>query len=233
MAATGPINDLIAPEASATEKKFAAGHSLPSSSARFTPDNMPAGVARIVNGARKLFEVRTMQEHVDLMNGLLARDVTYDAPPILINNREDMRVAVYLAKSIATLTLQPALVSVQPLGNGRTIVDVQGSAYVMPKRSWLVPLSLLLPASICIRATIRLGVRGPLETGRIELIDGQWHNLPRFPTLIREFNGIMMGSLPHLTEPLWSLGLEFVGDDYYKRRRLAQQRPAGSQNGAA
>eukprot|EP00882_Tetradesmus_deserticola_P007625 GHRQ01008030.1.p1 GENE.GHRQ01008030.1~~GHRQ01008030.1.p1 ORF type:complete len:156 (+),score=46.67 GHRQ01008030.1:159-626(+) len=112
MAATGPINDLIAPEASATEKKFAAGHSLPSSSARFTPDNMPAGVARIVNGARKLFEVRTMQEHVDLMNGLLARDVTYDAPPILINNREDMRVAVYLAKSIATLTLQPALVSV-------------------------------------------------------------------------------------------------------------------------
>jgi hypothetical protein len=59
-----------------------------------------------------LLQVRTMQEHVDLMHNLLARDVTYDAPPILINNREDMRVAVYLAKSIATLTLEPNLVSV-------------------------------------------------------------------------------------------------------------------------
>uniref|UniRef100_A0A383WEQ3 Uncharacterized protein n=1 Tax=Tetradesmus obliquus TaxID=3088 RepID=A0A383WEQ3_TETOB len=219
-----------------------------------------------------------------------------------------MRVAVCLAKSIATLTLEPALVSVQPLGNSRTIIDgegtayvapkhswlvpllslllttmpcaagisasdfsspllllvllfamqvqplgnsrtiidIEGTAYVAPKRSWLVPLSMLLPVSIGIRATIRLGVRGaldtgrswsnavsafqifieqlglmgPIYTGRIELIDGQWHNLPRLPTLIREFNGLMMGSLPHLTEPWWSRGLEFVGDDYYKRQRL-------------
>jgi hypothetical protein len=64
---------------------------------------------------------------------------------------------------------------------------------------------------------------------QVELIDGQWHNLPRFPTLIREFNGLMMGSLPHLTEPWWSRGLEFVGDDYYKRQRLGlQQRPAAA-----
>ncbi|KAF6264806.1 hypothetical protein COO60DRAFT_1482685 [Scenedesmus sp. NREL 46B-D3] len=233
MAATGPINDAIAPSASNTEKAYHAGHDLPSSSARFTPDSMPPGVARIVDGARKLFEVRTMQEHVDLMGSLLARDVTYDAPPILIGNREDMRVAVYLAKSIATLTLQPALVSVQPLGNGRTIVDVEGTAYVAPKRSWLVPLSLLLPVSIGIRATIRLGVRGPLETGRIELIDGQWHNLPRLPVLMREFNGLMMGSLARLTEPWWSRGLEYVGDDYYKRQRLGQQRPAAGLDGRA
>ncbi|WIA16916.1 hypothetical protein OEZ85_013842 [Tetradesmus obliquus] len=235
MAATGPINDLIAPKASATEKAYDAGHNLPSSSARYSPDNLPAGVARIVTGARRLFEVRTMQEHVDLMNSLLARDVTWDAPPILISSREDMRVAVYLAKSIATLTLEPALVSVQPLGNSRTIIDIEGTAYVAPKRSWLVPLSLLLPVSIGIRATIRLGVRGPLDTGRIELIDGQWHNLPRFPTLIREFNGLMMGSLPHLTEPWWSRGLEYVGDDYYKRQRLGLQRqhPAAAAAAAA
>jgi hypothetical protein len=37
-----------------------------------------------------LLQVRTMQEHVDLMNNLLARDVTWDAPPILIRSREDM-----------------------------------------------------------------------------------------------------------------------------------------------
>lgn len=56
---------------------------------------------------------------------------------------------------------------VQPLGNSRTIIDIEGTAYVAPKRSWLVPLSLLLPVSIGIRATIRLGVRGPLDTGRV------------------------------------------------------------------
>jgi hypothetical protein len=30
----------------------------------------------------------------------------------------------------------------------------------------------------------------------------------------------MMGTVPHLFEPWWSRGLEFVGDDYYKRQRL-------------
>lgn len=59
-------------------------------------------------------------------------------------------------------------------------------------------------------------------TVQVELIDGQWHNLPRFPTFIREFNGLMMGSLPHLTLPLWSWTLEFVGDDFYKRERQQQ-----------
>lgn len=27
-------------------------------------------------------------------------------------------------------------------------------------------------------------------------------------------------SMPRLTEPWWSRGLEYVGDDYYKRQRL-------------
>jgi hypothetical protein len=58
----------------------------------------------------------------------------------------------------------------QPIGNNRTIIDVEGTAYVSPKRSWLVPLSLLLPYSIGIRATIRLGVTGLLETGRVSTL---------------------------------------------------------------
>jgi hypothetical protein len=65
MAATGPINDLIAPKALATEKAYDAGNDLPSSSVRFTPDSMPAGVARIVNGARKLFEVSLEHRFID------------------------------------------------------------------------------------------------------------------------------------------------------------------------
>ncbi len=56
---------------------------------------------------------------------------------------------------------------------------------------------------------------------QIELIDGKWHNLPSFPNVIREFNGLAMGTVPHLLEPIWSYLLEFVGDDYYKREREA------------
>ena len=54
---------------------------------------------------------------------------------------------------------------------------------------------------------------------QIELIDGKWHNLPSLPNFIREFNGMMMGTLPRLTEPLWGWTVEFVGDDYYKMKR--------------
>lgn len=37
---------------------------------------------------------------------------------------------------------------------------------VVPKRSWLLPPTLLLP-DIPLRATIKLGVRGPLESGKV------------------------------------------------------------------
>jgi hypothetical protein len=40
--------------------------------------------------------------------------------------------------------------------------------------------------------------------------------------------GLMMGSLPHLTEH-WAGGLQVVGNDYYKRQRLGlQQQPAAA-----
>ena len=47
-----------------------------------------------------------------------------------------------------------------------TTVSVDGTVVVSPKRSWLSPPSLLLP-DIPIRATIKLGVRGPLDTGKV------------------------------------------------------------------
>jgi hypothetical protein len=68
---------------------------------------------------------------------------------------------------VAAAAALPTTLQMQPIGNNRTIIDVEGTAYVAPKRSWLVPLSMLLPYSIGIRATIRLGVKGPLETGRV------------------------------------------------------------------
>jgi hypothetical protein len=54
-----------------------------------------------------------MQEHVDLMRSLLVRDVAYQAPIIAAYDREDFRVAAYLAKSIAHMTLKPQTVKVR------------------------------------------------------------------------------------------------------------------------
>lgn len=63
------------------------------------------------------------------------------------------------------------LLQILPLGNDRTIVEVHGTCSVFPKRSWLVPISLVLPREVPIMATIRLGVKGPLESGQVGL---QW-----------------------------------------------------------
>lgn len=67
MAATGPISDALNPKAADTEQKYEAGRAVAatvaptaSSAQRYTPDSMPADVARIVNGACRLFEVRAI-----------------------------------------------------------------------------------------------------------------------------------------------------------------------------
>jgi hypothetical protein len=79
----------------------------------------------------------------------------------------NIRHQVKNAPQPASAAASPLFPQVQPIGNSRTIVDIEGSCYVAPKRTWWVPVSLLLPYSIGIRATIRLGVRGPLETGKV------------------------------------------------------------------
>jgi hypothetical protein len=48
---------------------------------------------------------------------------------------------------------------------------------------------------------------------QIELIDGRWHNIASAPAFVCRLNGLAMGSLMHLLEPLWSRTLWLVGDD--------------------
>eukprot|EP00775_Hariotina_reticulata_P010716 gene10716-10872_t len=187
---------------------------------------LPSGVARIVETVKLLFQVRLMQEHVDAMTPL-DKDILWDAPPILLTGKESMRVCMYLAKSIAFLSLEPELIHVYPLGFDRTIVEIQATCLLAPKHTVLVPITLLLPDSVPIRATLKVGVKGPLDSGKIELIDGKWHNLPSFPNIIRSFNAFVMGTLMYFTEPFWSWTLELVGDDYYRKQwqaRLAKSK---------
>lgn len=59
------------------------------------------------------------------------------------------------------------LPQVHSLPNGRTVVEVLGSYAVYPKRTWLVWPTLLLPRVVPLKATVKLGVNGPLETGQV------------------------------------------------------------------
>lgn len=77
------------------------------------------------------------------------------------------------AKSIAYLRLEPSLVTVRQVAYQRHVVEVVGTVYLAPKRSWLVPASLLLPVEVPIRATIKLGVSGPLSTGKVRAWEGR------------------------------------------------------------
>ena len=56
---------------------------------------------------------------------------------------------------------------------------------------------------------------------QIEMLLGRWHNLPNFPTFISSINGLAMGAIPHMTEPLWSWAMGLLGDDFYSRKRAA------------
>lgn len=73
---------------------------------------VPAGlIASSICVCRYAPQVRLMQDHVDAMTPL-DKDVLWDAPPILLTGKESMRVCMYLAKSIAFLSLEPELIHV-------------------------------------------------------------------------------------------------------------------------
>lgn len=74
------------------------------------------------------------------------------------------------------LTLPPPL-QARSVGMGSTLLEVSGTLEVYPRRTILVPASLLLPETIPIRATLQIGVNGPLETGDVELVVAKWVRL--------------------------------------------------------
>jgi hypothetical protein len=47
---------------------------------------------------------------------------------------------------------------VYPLGSGRRVIEIDGQLMVHPLRTWLLPATLLLPRTIPVHTTIRVGV---------------------------------------------------------------------------
>lgn len=74
---------------------------------------------------RALVQARTMGQHREAL-GHFSRTVMWDVPPILMRDREQMRVAVYLAKFAATMDFKAVI-----LGVGPHQVEDQGTGPVM------------------------------------------------------------------------------------------------------
>lgn len=60
------------------------------------------------------------------------------------------------------------------VGLDSSVLEVSGVLEVFPRRTILLPATLLLPEVIPIRATLQIGVDGPLETGAVELVVAKW-----------------------------------------------------------
>eukprot|EP00879_Flechtneria_rotunda_P012241 GHRR01012784.1.p1 GENE.GHRR01012784.1~~GHRR01012784.1.p1 ORF type:complete len:437 (-),score=154.01 GHRR01012784.1:1418-2728(-) len=218
MSATGIIDHVVRPHVATTEDAYLKTNNV-GPSETYIPTQLPAGVASIVNGITQLFEARTMGDHCRVMP-LLARNVVWDAPPFLLSRKGSVRVSSYLFKFVGRQRFVPSLVEVRRVGLNRHLIEVSGTLELFLLRSWLLPATMLLPEVLPIRSTIRIGVNGDINiNGVVELVAVKWHNLPGLPNFLRAYNGLVFGTVPHLLEPIWSYMPEFIGDDFYKRKR--------------
>eukprot|EP00882_Tetradesmus_deserticola_P000028 GHRQ01000029.1.p1 GENE.GHRQ01000029.1~~GHRQ01000029.1.p1 ORF type:complete len:558 (+),score=216.73 GHRQ01000029.1:166-1674(+) len=221
MSATGLIDHVVRPHVAQTEQKYLDADNVAATGAQtYIPGQWPAGVNRVVSNVLALFEASTMSEHCAPMP-ILAKNVVWDAPPFLLSRKGSVRVSAYLFKFIAKQRFVPSLVQVRRVGMNSHLVEVSGTLLVYPRRTILLPATLLLPEAIPVRSTISIGVNGSLDTGMVELVAVKWHNLPSLPNFMRAGNGLAFGTVPHLLEPLWSYLPEFIGDDFYRRKREA------------
>lgn len=179
-----------------------------------------------------LVRARTMAEHKQALSAF-SDHINWDVPPLLVHDREQMRVIVYLAKFAADLDFTLEAISVESLPDGREVLHTLLTFHNTLKRPWWTyPAAFVLPSRIDIKATVNI-TTAPIPGGgdEIQAIWGRIHNAPAFPDLIRHFNAFGMGTLGKLSEPLWSQAMWLCGDNSYSNG--AADRVAGYNSGAA
>ncbi|KAG2436062.1 hypothetical protein HYH02_011573 [Chlamydomonas schloesseri] len=188
---------------------------------------LPRRYKHTVDGLRSLAAARLMEQHWDAARHLDV-EVTWDVPPIYLQGREAMRVAVWLAKWAAAVELTPAMVKYAELDSKRTALEMYVTAAVSPHRPWWLPATWLLPKTLPLQATVKLRIsKGAAADGSddvVTCIDGAIHNAPKLPTLIRVLNAVALGYLPAATEPLWAPLVALFGDPSYRNR--AEEHPS-------
>lgn len=183
-----------------------------------TATNFPPGVQRVVDGLRLLLGARDMSQLCRTMD-LFSKDLVWSTPLAEFTRKGHLRVASYFAHFVADYELQPETAQVFKLPGYRHMVQLDATVWVKPYRTWLFLPSLLLPKATPLRVTYRIGVNGPLESGKIEAVHARLHNLPALPLPVRSYAGVMLGTIPHAAEPLWTPAAAYLaGDEFYKHK---------------
>ncbi|GIM07264.1 hypothetical protein Vretimale_11461, partial [Volvox reticuliferus] len=187
---------------------------------------LPPRYKTTVEALKSLAAARLMEQHWDAAEHLDI-EVLWDAPPVYLQGREPMRIAVWLAKWAAVVSLEPMMVKLLELDDRRSRLEMVVQARVMPHRPWWLPATWLLRKEYQLTGTVRLHIsKGPKEDGSMDVvtfIDGSLHNMPKLPTALRTLVAIVMGYIPAATESYWSTFIGLLGDPSYRRR--AEEHP--------
>jgi hypothetical protein len=76
-------------------------------------------------------------------------------------------VGKYLSNFFAHAELHPTVITVTPVGANRHLIDMDCVIVNHPTRVWFIPATLLLPKSFSLQAHFKIGVNGPLDSGKV------------------------------------------------------------------
>ncbi|KAL3137639.1 hypothetical protein ABBQ38_004916 [Trebouxia sp. C0009 RCD-2024] len=163
----------------------------------------------VLNRLKSFVHARTMQDHWKTYM-VFHENVRWDAPPILLNGREKLRVVAYFAKRIAKLDFTEHDVRLERSKEGVQQVSTDLTFIIT-----LLPELLRLP-KIKVNATVKLGVTDDFQT--VTSIYGRLHRFPCLPDVIRRFNALCLGTLGVVTEKYWGKTVWLYGDDSYQHK---------------
>ncbi|KAG2486429.1 hypothetical protein HYH03_014876 [Edaphochlamys debaryana] len=162
-----------------------------------------------VEGMRALSQARLYGDHEALGVRHLDPDVVWDVPTHIAEGRPAMLSVLYSVKwAMAGVDLEPVLFRLVELSPRRSLLELALAAHLRPRRPWWGPGAWALPeeALLRIREVIHVSL-GPSPDGSddvITRIQGTLDNWGGLPWPIRWLNGLLFGSLPAATRPLWA-----------------------------
>jgi hypothetical protein len=184
----------------------------------------PSGVKRVLSAVGGVLAARDMRQLCGVVGPAFARDVVCDGPLALLHRKGELRVASYASGLLFdAVRFEPAFCEFGTTGPGTQAVEAVGTLVLSPRRTILVPPTLLLPREVRLRATVTAGVRGDLDSGAIDFLRLRAQNLPVAPAFLRSAVGGTLASAAHAAEPVWGQLAWAWGDHFYAERARRQQ----------
>lgn len=107
---------------------------------------------------------------------LFEQSLLWDGPPIRLSNKGHLRLATYLFKYFAHVSIIPTTIYLSEPRAGHQLVEVDAVAVSHPHRVWYIPATLLLPSAVAKNINLKIGVSGSADDGKVRRL---WGSLRR------------------------------------------------------